>query len=88
MLFLLDGNLLAQGVSELSQITVRISTRFWPSGRVALRAVTTSSSLRFEDCSIGWWFTKYCLNRRCDVKLGESPRRPFVFSLDQARRLL
>jgi integrase len=90
MLFLLDGNLLAQGVAELPQITAAHIDAF-----VASRPRRSPRSYNELIGAIrgllDWMVVHEVLPEsplRCQPRRVTSPRRPFLFNTDQARRLL
>ena len=91
MLLMLDGNLLAQGVGELPQITAAHIDAF-----VAVLAAYRSP--RSYNGLLGairglldWMVVHEVLPEsplRCETRRATPPRRPFLFNPDQARRLL
>jgi integrase len=90
MLLLLDGNLLAQGVAELLQITAAHIDAF-----VASRSRRSPRSYNGLIGAIrgllDWMVVHEVLPEsplRCETRRVTPPRRPFLFNPDQARRLL
>jgi integrase len=90
MLHLLDGNLLTQGVAELRQITAAHIDAF-----VASRSRRSPRSYNGLIGAIrgllDWMVVHEVLTEsplRCETRRVTSPRRPFLFNIDQARRLL
>lgn len=90
MLHLLDGNLLAQGVAELGRITAAHIDAF-----VASRSRRSPRSYNGLIGAIrgllDWMVVHEVLTEsplRCETRRVTSPRRPFLFNVDQARRLL
>jgi integrase len=90
MLHLLDGNLLTQGVSELPQITAAHIDAF-----VASRPRRSPRSYNGLIGAIRGLFDWMVVHEvlpespvRCESRRVTPPRRPFLFNLDQARRLL
>jgi integrase len=90
MLLMLDGNLLAQGVAELPQITAVhidafVASRPRRSPRSYNGLVGTIRGL------LDWMVVHEVLPEsplRCETRRVTPPRRPFLFNVDQARRLL
>jgi len=90
MLFLLDGNLLTQGVSELSQITGAHLDAFLAS-RPRRSPRSYNGLIGAVRGLLDWMVVHEVLSEsplRCEARRVAPPRRPFLFSLDQARRLL
>ncbi len=90
MLHLLDGNLLTQGVAELRQIAAAHIDTF-----VASRSRRSPRSYNGLIGAIrgllDWMVVHEVLTEsplRCETRRVTSPRRPFLFNVDQARRLL
>jgi integrase len=90
MLLMLDGNLLAQGVVELPQITAAhidafVASRPRRSPRSYNGLVGTIRGL------LEWMVVHEVLPEsplRCETRRVTPPRRPFLFNVEQARRLL
>jgi integrase len=90
MLFLLDGNLLTQGVSELSQITGAHLDAFLAS-RPRRSPRSYNGLIGAIRGLLDWMVVHEVLSEsplRCESRRVAPPRRPFLFSIDQARRLL
>ena len=90
MLHLLNGNLLAQGVSELRQITAAHIDAF-----VASRPRRSPRSYNGLIGAIRGLFDWMVVHEvlpasplRCETRRVTPPRQPFLFNPDQARRLL
>ncbi len=90
MLFLLDGYLLAQGVSELFQITSAHLDAFLAS-RPRRSPRSYNGLIGAIRGLLDWMVVHEVLSEsplRCEARRVTPPRRPFLFSLDQVRRLL
>lgn len=90
MLLLLDGNLLAQGVTELGQITA-VHLDAFVGSRPRRSPRSYNGLLGAIRGLLDWMVVHELLPEsplRCETRRVTPPRRPFLFTPDQARRLL